>query len=168
MEHGLRLHQDHIKILETKRWDIEKFEKQLAHSESLIEEYNSSNEQVERRQLQQYKRETEASNEKTALGRIAKELRSITSLIDGPDVPNKRSGSNDFQINDLVHSDKIVMMRFEAVEEKNEMHVSKIVELERRNERLQSELRNRSARAMTGGQILDRSDPMEPTKTVLA
>lgn len=42
MEYELQLHQDHIKILKAKRWNVEKFEKQLAHSESLIGEYTTA------------------------------------------------------------------------------------------------------------------------------
>lgn len=73
---------------------------------------------------------------------FAKQLRGVTSLIDNPDVTNKRSGSNDFQIGRLVQSNKIMMMRLAALEERNEMRVSRIVESKERNERLQIELRN--------------------------
>ncbi|CCD50457.1 predicted protein [Botrytis cinerea T4] len=73
---------------------------------------------------------------------FAKQLRGVTNLIDNPDVTNKRSGFNNFQIGSLVQSTKIMMMRLAAFEEKNKMRVSKIVESEERNERLQIELRN--------------------------
>ncbi|KAF7912934.1 uncharacterized protein EAF01_001955 [Botrytis porri] len=166
MEFMIRLFRDDTKVSKTKRSDIEKFEKQLARSESHHDEYTTAsaklvekeremiytNEQAERRRLQQYEKETEFPNGQTALDRIAKiekvieefakQLRNMTSQIDNPDVSNRRSGSNDFQIDSLVQTNKIMMMRLAALEEKNEMHVSKIVELERRNKRLQNEVRN--------------------------
>ena len=57
---------------------------------------------------------------------FAKQLRGVTNLIDNPDVTNKRSGFNNFQIGSLVQSTKIMMMRLAAFEEKNEMRVPKL------------------------------------------
>ncbi|KAF7935926.1 uncharacterized protein EAE98_002146 [Botrytis deweyae] len=166
MKFLFELFRDDIKVLKTKRSDNERLEKQLARSESLIEEHTTASamlvekqrgmiytiKQFEKCRLQQRERETEAPNEQSALDRIAKaeevtkefvkQLRSITSLIDNPDVSNKRSGSKDFQMDSLVQSNKIMMMRLAALEEKNEMHIFKVVELERRNERLQTEERS--------------------------
>ncbi|TGO34059.1 hypothetical protein BHYA_0214g00100 [Botrytis hyacinthi] len=165
MKFLFQLFRDYTEVPKAKRFDIEKLEKQLARSESLIEEHTTASamlvekqremshtiKQFEKSRLQQRERGTEAPNEQTALDRIAKveevtkefakQLRGTNSLIENS-VSNNRSGSNDFQIDSLVQSNKIMMMRLVALEEKNEMHVSKIVELERRNERLQIEMRN--------------------------
>ncbi|KAF7951126.1 uncharacterized protein EAE97_002677 [Botrytis byssoidea] len=101
------------KVLKTKRSEIEKLEKQLARSESLIEEHTTALamlvekqrdmshtiKQFEKCRLQQRERRTEAPNEQTALDRIAKveevtdefakQLREMNSLIDNS-VSNKR------------------------------------------------------------------------------
>ncbi|KAF7928392.1 hypothetical protein BELL_0331g00080 [Botrytis elliptica] len=166
MKFLFELFRDDIKVLKTKRSDNERLEKQLARSESLIEEHTTASamlvekqrgmihtiKQFEKCRLQQRERETELRTSKVLWTELqkwkklakefAKELRDINSLIDNPDVSNKRVGSNDFQIDNLVQSNKAMMMRLAALEEKNEMHVSKIVELERRNERLQIEVRS--------------------------
>lgn len=95
-----------------------------------------TNQQIEKRRLQQYEKEAEPPNEQSVLDRIAKmekvakefakQLRGVTSLIDNPDVTNKRSGFNNFQIGSLLQSTKIMMMRLASFEEKNEMRVPKL------------------------------------------
>ncbi|TGO07710.1 hypothetical protein BTUL_0252g00120 [Botrytis tulipae] len=124
MKFLFQLFRDNTEVLKAKRSDIEKLEKQLARSKSLIEEHTTASailvekqremshtiKQFEKRRLQQRERRTEAPNEQTALDRIAKveevtdefakQLRDINSLIDNS-VSNKRSRLNDSQIDSL-------------------------------------------------------------------
>lgn len=108
-----QLFRDNNQVLKPKRLDIEKLEKQLARSESLIEEHTTALamlvekrrdishtiKQFEKCRLQQRERGPEARNEQTALDRIAKmeevtnefakQLRDMNSLIDNS-VSNRR------------------------------------------------------------------------------
>ncbi|KAJ8071757.1 hypothetical protein OCU04_002073 [Sclerotinia nivalis] len=90
---------------------------------------------------------------KTQLSNMASQAAKFESL-------GEQNGSRDYQIDDLVqsnrlmmmrvaaleknekHSDEMMMMRLAALEEKNEKQVCKIVELERANEKLQREVKS--------------------------
>ncbi|KAI9645560.1 hypothetical protein NHQ30_006302 [Ciborinia camelliae] len=64
---------------------------------------------------------------------FAAQLSNFASLTERPEIQAHRSGtSSDFRINDLAQSNRMLLMRLAALEERNERLVSKIVELERK------------------------------------
>ncbi|ESZ99149.1 hypothetical protein SBOR_0470 [Sclerotinia borealis F-4128] len=77
--------------------------------------------------------EKKVSHSQIEIDRVDRLEDQVKTIAARPEVTTERSStSSDFQINDLVQSNRMMLLRLSALEETNERLVRKIVELERK------------------------------------